>query len=145
MGWGCRGKGVRNLSLLGMNAGFIFSRLLWFQCLICSDIGGLYLQFLMANKIPGNSSEVPAPVGMLQGRPCRGGTEGDSPQVLGGSILCLCLRGQAVKAKQESLPQQGVEALAAKLRSLPEGPYTGHSLTQPWRCWFSSCTCYMSS
>lgn len=97
-----------------MNAAFIFSRLLWFQRLICSDIGGLYLQFLMANKTPSNSSEVPAPVGMLKGRPYWG-TEGDSPQVLGGSILCLCLRGQAVRAEQESLPQQGVEAPAVKL------------------------------
>lgn len=50
-----------------MNAGFIFFRLLWFQRLICSDIDGLYLEFLMANGTPDSSSEALAPVGVLMG------------------------------------------------------------------------------
>lgn len=60
-------RGAHSLSLLHMNAGFIFFRLLWFQRLICSDIDGLYLEFLMANGTPDSSSEALAPVGVLMG------------------------------------------------------------------------------
>lgn len=65
--WVREARGTQSLSLLRMNSAFIFFRLLWFQCLICSDLDGLYLQFLMANGTPNSSSEALAPVGVLMG------------------------------------------------------------------------------
>lgn len=67
LGLGVREAGVHSFSLLHMSAGFIFFRRLWFQCLICSDIDGLYLQFLMANGSPDSSSGTLALVGVLMG------------------------------------------------------------------------------
>lgn len=63
---------VHNLSLLHINTGFIFSRSLWFQGLICPGIGGLYRQFPMANGTPDRSLESLGPVDELKGQATQG-------------------------------------------------------------------------
>lgn len=98
--------GAHNLSLPCVNTGFISFRLLWFQRLICSDIGGLYLQFLMANRTPDSSSDVCScthaeGIGRAGDRRK---TQPVSGPCLCGSIPCLCLRGQAARGEQESRP-----------------------------------------
>lgn len=67
LGLGVQEAGGTQFLPAAVNAGFIFFGLLWFHHLICPDIDGLYLQFLMANGTPDSSSEALAPMGVLMG------------------------------------------------------------------------------
>lgn len=109
LGLWVREAGVHSLPLLHKSSPFVFFRHLWIQRLICSDIDGLYLQFLMANGTPDSSSGALAPVGVLMDRPCWGSEENTAHKCpcLCGSIhgLCWGLEGvrQAEQSKKASL------------------------------------------
>ena len=82
---------------------YLLFRLLWFQRLICSDIDGLYLQFLMANGTPDSSSEALAHCRCADGIDHAGSLRKTQPTRV---LVCVTLSVVCAQGRQADRAEQ---------------------------------------